>query len=123
MVGCVCVGVSTRHRCGNSGNAHTPHTSSWWRRVEMKAFALRVVMACICTLVYDAKWQSGTQLLLSCMLTYQLWYWQPQLEGWANHIRTGSYASVAWCALLYVITAFNLGEVAPTGHSAVRPLQ
>jgi hypothetical protein len=78
-------------------------------RVELRAFLLRILMTCINVLVYDAKWASGAQLLLSCILTYQLWYWQPQLEGWANHVRTGAYTSVAWCSLLYVISAFNLG--------------
>ena len=34
---------------------------------------------------------------------------QPQLTPWVNHVRVGSYASVTWCTLLYLLQAFELG--------------
>ncbi len=71
---------------------------------------LRVLMTFVNAFVYDPKWASSAQLLLSSRLAYLMWYWQPQLEGWVNHMRTGMYTSVAWCSLLYVVIAFNLGE-------------
>ncbi len=56
------------------------------------------------------KWQSVVLSGLAMTLTWLLWYWQPQLVGWVNHVRTGSYLSVTWCCLLYAAIAFNLGE-------------
>jgi hypothetical protein len=74
-------------------------------------------MTCVNVFVYSAKWASGAQLLLSSCLVYLMCYWQPQLEGWANHVRTGMYTSVAWCSLLYVVSAFNLGACVAKGAS------
>jgi hypothetical protein len=31
-------------------------------------------------------------------------------QGWVNHVRVGAYASVTWCAMLYIVMAFNLGK-------------
>jgi hypothetical protein len=70
-----------------------------------------MLMTCVNVFVYDPKWASGSQLLLSSCLVYLMCYWQPQLEGWVNHVRTGMYTSVVWCSLLYVVIAFNLGAL------------
>jgi hypothetical protein len=79
-------------------------------RQELWAFGIRVLMTFVSVFIYSPMWASVVQLILSSWLTYLIWYWQPQLEGWVNHVRTGMYASVAWCSLLYAISAYNIGK-------------
>jgi hypothetical protein len=34
------------------------------------------------------------------------------LYSWVNNVRAGSYASIFWCAVLFIVSAFQLGECA-----------
>ncbi|KAJ9509395.1 hypothetical protein QJQ45_001848 [Haematococcus lacustris] len=82
--------------------------------VEMRTFGLRMTMAFVAVFVNSLKWQSAAQLALTSYLVWLLWFWQPQMTGWVNHFRTGTYLSVWWTTLLFLLLAFGIGEFKPT---------
>jgi hypothetical protein len=67
-------------------------------------------MTFVSVFVNSNKWASVAQLALSAYLTFIVCKYQPMMYGWVNHVRVGSYASVTWCAVIYLVLAFGLGE-------------
>jgi hypothetical protein len=67
--------------CISAPVKHWPSTMKTRNRVELRTFILRVMMACVSVFVYNSKWASGAQFVLSSILFLLVWYWQPQLEG------------------------------------------
>jgi hypothetical protein len=89
------------------------------RRVEFQTFVLRVLMTFVSVCVNSNKWASVAQLVLSVYLTFIVCKYQPMMYGWVNHVRVGSYASVTWCAGIYLVLAFGLGKLC--GHAQGPP--
>jgi hypothetical protein len=79
-------------------------------RVEFQTFVIRVLMTFTSVFVNSQKWMSVAELGLSACLVYLVWFWQPQLYGWVNHVRVGAYTSVCWCSIIFLVLAFGLGE-------------
>ncbi len=62
--------------------------------------------------INSLRWSSVIQTILAARLVYLIIRWQPQLYSWVNNVRAGSYASIFWCAVLFIVSAFQLGECA-----------
>ncbi|KAL6762968.1 hypothetical protein V8C86DRAFT_516034 [Haematococcus lacustris] len=88
--------------------------------VEMRTFGLRMTMAFVAVFVNSLKWQSAAQLALTSYLVWLLWFWQPQMTGWVNHFRTGTYLSVWWTTLLFLLLAFGIGVDLSDDHATLR---
>ncbi len=84
---------------------------------------IRVLMTFTSVFVNSQKWMSVAELGLSVCLVYLVWYWQPQLNGWVNHVRVGAYTSVCWCSIIFLILAFGLGECKQASKQASKQEQ